>query len=368
MYALFKLQEPMLFRGSMEFSPNVRGPKTIVTSLILPTPSTIAGALATFYLDTQKLNLPQATGWERDVVEILGLDEAQLKGPYLIVEQDSEEELYIQFEDKDEQHLVKFSEIVRALQSLDQDLRKSLVVKKKKLWELLKDNHVEFYQPAFTERVGTRLERLYKRVKEGGGLYTIRMVDYSVLRSNKESKKSNLSVAVDICGRSKLFELEKREGVLRLGGEGKISQLVIKEGEPLTSKVNKLLTSFEKGEAYLYLLTYSLYRSSKDYLKIQEVCKGGYVAPTVWRRLEEFLREFSPSIKVKYIIGACKILGAGYSLSSETRKPIYATLPPGTIIKVEGTKEDLHKLYREGISEVGSKIGYGTVIPIPLIC
>jgi len=54
MYALFKLQEPMLFRGSMEFSPNVRGPKTIATSLILPTPSTIAGALATFYLDTQK--------------------------------------------------------------------------------------------------------------------------------------------------------------------------------------------------------------------------------------------------------------------------------------------------------------------------
>jgi CRISPR-associated protein Cmr3 len=45
MYALFKLQEPMLFRGSMEFSPNVRGPKTIATSLILPTPSTIAGAL-----------------------------------------------------------------------------------------------------------------------------------------------------------------------------------------------------------------------------------------------------------------------------------------------------------------------------------
>jgi len=34
------------------------------------------------------------------------------------VEQEGEEELYIQFEEKDEQHLVKFSEIVRALQSV----------------------------------------------------------------------------------------------------------------------------------------------------------------------------------------------------------------------------------------------------------
>jgi len=368
MYALFRLNGPMLFRGPMEFSPYVRGPKTTASSLILPTPSTIAGALATFYLDAQKTNLPRAARWEEAVVELLGLEEACLRGPYVIVEHSGGEELYVQFG----QQLAKFGEIVRALQSLDQDLRETLAVNKKKLQELLENNHVNFYQPTFIERVGTRLERGSKRVKERGGLYTIRMVDYSALRSNKEriivdKAFNNLGVVVEICGSSKISDLEKREGILRFGGEGKVSHLVIKEGNPMTSKVKELLASFEKGEAYLYLLTYSLYKSSKDHIKIHEVCKGGYVAPTIWGRVEGVLRKLSPSIEPKYIIGECTLLGAGYSISDEARKPMYAALSPGTIIKVEGTKEDFLKLYKEGLSEVGSKIGYGTVIPVPVL-
>ena len=367
MHILFRLHEPMLFRGPTEFSPYIRGPKTVASSLILPTPSTIAGALATFYLDTQKADLPQATGWE-EVVEVLGLDEAHIRGPYLKMEYSGGEEFYIQFVER----LVKFKEVVRALQSLDQDLRDTLAVKRKKLLDLLKDKQVNFYQPTFVERVGTRLEREYKRVKESGGLYTIRMVDYSVLSSNKEVMMvgkafNNLSVVVEIYGKSKIFDLGRREGILRFGGEGRLSHLVIKEGEPMLSKVKELLTSFEKGEAYLYLLTYSLYKSSNDYRKVHKICKGGYEAPSIWRRLEEILRELSPSIEPKYIIGECIFIGAGYSISNEARKPMYAALSPGTIIKVEATKEDLLKLYEEGISEVGSKIGYGTVIPIPIL-
>jgi hypothetical protein len=45
---------------------------------------------------------------------------------------------------------------------------------------------------------------------------------------------------------------------------------------------------------------------------------------------------------------------------------MYTTLLPGAIIKVRGTKKDLFNLYMRGISEVGSKIGYGTVVPIPV--
>jgi len=54
MHVLFSLYESMLFRGSMEFSPFVRGPKTVARSLILPTPSTIAGALASLSLDVRR--------------------------------------------------------------------------------------------------------------------------------------------------------------------------------------------------------------------------------------------------------------------------------------------------------------------------
>jgi CRISPR-associated protein Cmr3 len=369
MHASFRLHEPMLFRGPMEFSPYVRGPKTIASSLILPTPSTIAGALATLCLDTQKASPPRAVEWEEEVVEVIGLDQARLKGPYLIVEGGGGEEVYTQFTD----HLAKFEEVVRALQSLDQDLRDALMVKKKKLKELLEENNVNFYQPTFSETVGTRLERGYKRVMERGGLYTVQMVDYSTLHSSKRGMIigkafDNLSVAIDICGRSKISDLERRESVLRFGGEGRLSHLIIKEGEPVTSRVKELLAGFERGEAYLYLITHSLYKSGKDHAKVHEVCRGGYVTPTIWRRLEGVLRGISPSIEPKYMIGECTIFGAGYSISGEVRKPIYSALSPGTIIKVEGTKEGLFSLYKEGVSEAGSEIGYGTVIPIPTQC
>jgi len=367
MHVLFRLYEPMLFRGPMEFSPFVRGPKTVARSLILPTPSTIAGALATLCLDAQKARPPHAGGWEEEVTEVLGLDGA-LKGPYLLVESNGRGEIYTQFVN----HLVMIDEIIRALQSVDRDLKDILISRKKRLREFLEENHVRFYQPVLIERVGIRLEREHKRVVErGGGPYTLQMVDYSKLRSSRgeivvNKTMDSVSVAVDIHGRSKISNIEKKENILRLGGEGRLSYVMIKEGEPMTSMVRELLTDFRKGEAYIYLITYSLYKSDKNYARIYEACKGGFVAPSILEKVEEVLKRVSQSLRPRYIIGECGILGAGYSISVEARKPIYAALFPGAIIKVEGTKEDLLKLYEEGISEEGSKIGYGTVIPIPI--
>jgi len=349
----------------MEFSPFIRGPKTVARSLTLPTPSTIAGALATLCLDVQKSRHLQVAGWEEEVVEVLSLD-GTLRGPYLIVEGDGEE-IYVQLTD----YLVKLGELVRTLRSLDQDLRSALIAKKKKLKGLLEENYVNFYQPILSERVGIRLEGEYKRVMERGGLYTVKMVDYSKLLSSKgeivvDRTVDNISVAVDVYGRSKISDLERRDYIVRFGGEGRLSHLIIKDGEPMMSKVNELLSDFERGEAYLYLITYSLYESSKEYAKIHEVCRGGYIASAIWERLKETLGKISSSIELRYVIGECGIFGAGYSVSVEARKPMYAALTPGTIIKVEGTKEDLFNLYRKGVSEVGSKIGYGTAIPIPM--
>jgi len=368
MHVRFRLYEPMLFRRPMEFSPFVRGPKAIARSLILPTPSTIAGALATLCLDIQKAQPSQADRWDEEIVGVLSLDGA-LRGPYLVVENNNKEEIYTQFMND----LVMVNEIIKVLQSLSQDLRDTLISKKKKLEKFLEENHVHFYRPVFVERVGVRLEREYKRVAiRRGGLYMLQMIDYSRLRSSRgeisiNKTMDNVSIAVDIYGKSKISELERRENILRLGGEGKFSHVTINEGEPMASKVKELLTVFEKGEAYLYLITYSLYETSKNYGGIHKVCEGGYTAPSIWKKVEETLRRVSQSLKLRYIIGECGILGAGYSIGIEARKPIYAALLPGTIIKVEGTKEDLLKLYEEGISETGSKIGYGTVIPIPII-
>jgi CRISPR-associated protein Cmr3 len=350
----------------MEFSPFVRGPKTVARSLILPTPSTIAGTLATLCLDAQKAKPPRASEWKEKIMEVLNLEVARLKGPYLIMERDKGEEVYTQFMG----HLAKLDEIVRAVQSLDLDLRDASIAKKKKLKELLEEKHVNFYQPIFTEKVGINVERKYKRAVEGG-LYNIQMIDYARLYSEKKEiivgkMINNVSVGVDVYGRSKISNLEKKENILRFGGEGKLSYLLIKEGEIITSKVEELLAGFKKGEAYLYLITYSLYKSSKEHMEIHEICKGGYVTPSIFGRVNKVLREISPSIKISYIIGECNIFGAGYSINMEARKPIYEALLPGTIIKIEGTKEDLVNLYKEGISEIGSEIGFGTVIPIPI--
>jgi len=72
------------------------------------------------------------------------------------------------------------------------------------------------------------------------------------------------------------------------------------------------------------------------------------------------------SIKIEGTIG---ILG-GFSLAKPARKPIYATLQPGSIIGAHTvappyTTQEYHELYTEGLG-LFRNIGYGTVIPIPL--
>jgi len=71
------------------------------------------------------------------------------------------------------------------------------------------------------------------------------------------------------------------------------------------------------------------------------------------------------SIKIEGTIG---ILG-GFSLAKPARKPIYASLQPGSIIELTRsapyTTQEYHELYTEGLG-LFRNIGYGTVIPIPL--
>src|SRR6476661_3712638 len=82
----FKVVEPMMFKGSAEFSPDVMGPRAMAQSNILPYPSTIAGALATLVLEQDPTHIPNSRGtsrWAEEISQIIG-EKVKLRGPYLV--------------------------------------------------------------------------------------------------------------------------------------------------------------------------------------------------------------------------------------------------------------------------------------------
>src|SRR5690349_9982890 len=102
----FKIVEPMMFKGSAEFSADVTGPHAMAQSSILPYPSTIAGALATLALEQDPSHIPNSGGvtrWADEVSEIIG-EKVKLRGPYLVYNN----KIFVQ---KDAQSFIKVSSI-----------------------------------------------------------------------------------------------------------------------------------------------------------------------------------------------------------------------------------------------------------------
>lgn len=360
----FDLYEPMLFRGPMEFSPDVRGPKTIAESLVLPTPSTVAGALATLLVDIGRAGIPPLRGrWDEQFSEILG-PKLRLKGPYLIRE-GGNRGLLVEYRGC----LIELNKLTSFLPKVD--LKETLKSEKKSLEKMFEDHNIYCYKPALIERVGIKLVDSKKSVKEGA-LYTTRMVDYSKLEVEGSGEPSTLyssrdmCIGVDVLNADTISDLNGKTYTIRFGGEGRVSRVSFTMGDALTSNVVELLRDFEEGGAYLYLITYALFRSDPSCAQLHEVETGAFLSPSIWKKLEESIRGVTLNAELEYVIGKCHILGGGYSLAREMKKPIYAALPPGTIIKLKKiAKNHLLKIYEEGISEIAGRMGYGTVIPIP---
>ena len=79
-----RIVEPMMFRGPGEFDPSSRGLQSSAKSLLLPSPSTISGLLATIIL--HKKYIPPKTlrtdDWVKEYLKILG-DNFNLRGVFL---------------------------------------------------------------------------------------------------------------------------------------------------------------------------------------------------------------------------------------------------------------------------------------------
>lgn len=331
---LFEPNGPLMFRGPMEFMPTVRGPQALARTLPLPLPSTIAGCLATLLLDKGVASLPKTpVSWEDALIQVLELsDKACLRGPYLLVDN----EVYIPFETG----VIKLRDLVRKFREIDikeaiygdeiRHMLESLMIRLEKI-----------------EYVGIGLEKATKAVKRGL-LYSAEFVDYpSTFKGHK------VSIAMDVYGATALTKLPSSEQyIIRLGGEGRTVRVKINEVSYLWEAVNEIEKRIEpisKGEYIIYVVSPVLMKTPLANL-----------APVIVSRPKFSIK----GIDAELLVGRVDVLGAGFDIHREVRKPMYASLLYGSLLKVNTRKRNMIELYRQGLSDVGNKLGYGTFIPL----
>ena len=340
----FKIFEPMMFRSSGEFSPEAKGPFTLAKSLPLPTPSTLAGAIASIFYEEGFL--PSGESWYEEFESILGLkNDYMLKGPYLIAKDEKDTRMYVQYFDGlvdiDSLYQRSFIEILRKIMRNSIDTFKELENYQKhlrKLSDYLKDNKKK---PKIQSKLGISLDRSKSTIE--GLIYSTEMVDYS--NFGKEC-----FIAFDATSEISFTKLSGK--VTKLGGEGRITQIEI--GEPLlTKKIEGII----KGKKFvLYLISPAFFKTTSE-LKSWST-ESNYMFPSPFEHLKQKIEKQS-GVDVKTIFGKVSISSAGFKIDPEVKKPIYITLEPGSIIFASGS-------IPASISEIAQKIGYGVVIPIPL--
>lgn len=332
---LFEPSGTLMFRGPMEFSPTVRGPQTIARTLPLPLPSTIAGCLTTLLLDKGISSLPKVyTSWEDALVQVLELnDEACLRGPYLLVD----DEVYVPFEEG----LIKLRDLLEKFKEINV---KEVIYKGRLFRNVLEPIMIRLKK---VEHVGIGLEKVSKAVKRGL-LYSAEFIDYlSTFKGRK------VSIAIDIHGMTALSKLPSTEQyVMRLGGEEKTVRIKINERRYLWEDVSRIMREIEsKRECLMYMVSPTLIKTPLADL-----------TPVVTTRRPKFSIN---GIDVELLVGRIDALGAGFDVRRGVRKPMYASLTYGSLLIAKIEQVDLTKLYRCGLSDVGSKLGYGTFIPLP---
>lgn len=321
----FRITSPMLFRKYGEFRPLIRGPQTIATSLPLPTPITILGAISSIIMDLGKsFQFKNTLEWYEEFINVLNLEEKDwFRGPYLCVENEEINEIY-----------VPFYENIISLNSLY-----SIIDSKSILEGKLIEQEFEKYlkKPSIIERIGIGINREAKSVSEGL-IYMVREVDYSEM-----IRKGKVYIAIDTS--KELNEIDDK--IVGLGGERRSVKVSISK-PLLIENVEKMLYKQEKAKnAILYVVSHALFDTptTKD---------------DVINYLENKFR-----LSVDRIIGKLSVMGAGYSISKNVRKPIYCCLEPGSMILIRGADlSELIELTRIGISKIAPNLGLGTIIPI----
>lgn len=336
---------PLLFRAPGEFTPTARGPQAFARSLPLPTPSTIAGCLATA---AGRRPAGQVTSWASAVEEVLNLGErGYLRGPYLI----ADDRIYVGFGDK----VVD----VDSLKSLERvDLLEELT--KGQSLDSLLSSLLHAQDVKKVQRVGTGLTATKAVDREHGLMYLAEMVDYE-----STFETSEVSIAVD----AHHIDLSgAAERIVRLGGEGKVTriELATEEETTLWKRVERSLKRLSKS-VYLCLITFAFLETPSKELEL--LARGAWLWPSFIRPVKKLVQEsVAGCVRVEYVVGEVMLLGAGFDLLRGVRKPCYIALKPGTVIKVRVERGEpanvIRDLYERGLSMHGGRLGYGTFIPV----
>lgn len=365
-----KVIEPMLFRGSGEFDPEVRGIHTIAMTRLLPLPSTFAGALASYLIDVSQTTPVAVNDWESSVVNtisrVLGVsvDDMYFRGPYLKVGNN----LFIDFLDTlvEVDFLAEY--VSRAGLNFDHQYIKEQGISRASL---------------MYHRFGVHLSREAQRnptklVKEGY-LYTVSLVDFSkIAGANTAHVCFDTYIPLDKLA----FFTKSASHIVRFGGEGRISSLSLDQSSFLLDKLFSWWKDVKCKSAAMMLISPSLMElKESSIIPFKASGSNGQGKYYYWPSLTPYISKIQAmlcdALHVNVEIQRCflqiGLIGAGYSLAHKfrRRKPVYPSLMPGSYLFIR-SKSPLNwslvkNLYWKGVSAVGSKIGYGSVILIPLL-
>jgi len=288
---LIKPVEPMFFRWSGEYSPNFSGPMNKGVSEPLPLMSTIAGALykavkGLVHLEPGK-EVEQFKGvlgelWGPLIYVNGKRKKGGNKGEYLLVHQYPGKLLVLRLEESG----VVLNRIKKEEKGGDDE------------------NEVDEIIPKQVSKIGVGRD-LAKRSAMDHLLYSSQFVDfYATIRSEFENvEKWGIYVETGV----------KYEGVLELGGEGRLAKV-----EKFDLKIPE-----SKGELSILLSPALL-----------------SVGCGKWVLIDDILNEKVENYALKDIVCWAKIgvIGTGFNTSMRVRRPLYPALMPGTILKVRERK------------------------------
>ncbi len=348
--AKIKFLEPLMLRGAGEFDPSSRGVYSYASTLHLPRPSTLVGALISSFHPQSGVSVGASF---RDILissyakalDDLGIE--AIRGFHVYSGRD--DKYYVPLIlGRRRPALINYHEILR---NLNMELLDSLLgclaggECKRDILERLRDIDSllarETLTPKIQERVGialkTRLAEVSSKTVREGYIYTAEYVTYadptmevrfSLLLRSSNMKESLIPEGGDLA--------------LKLGGEQRIVKLrVEREPDKMMEKLAKLA---EEEHKYLLLTT---------------------PTPINHEDLEK--------LKLEYI-GRLDIVGLGYSIALRKRKPLYIALLEGTIVKVNRGKIGLDALKYGLYAVLGlhnvdeyrvlGRMGYGTFYPL----
>ncbi|MEM3488766.1 MAG: type III-B CRISPR module-associated Cmr3 family protein, partial [Nitrososphaerota archaeon] len=306
----FRIVEPMMFRGSGEFDPFVRGTYSRATTLAMPSPSTIAGTLATYLISVLGVPAPSSGDWLEQYHAVLG-DDIQIRGPLIKLKDE------VIVEDKLSDGFLTMEKI---RQKCEKEYKK-LSQKPNSLKELNEYLKEERFEPSIKVRkdvrigvgLGMRMDVPMKSAREGF-LYSAEYLDYTRIR-DKEDREASVEIVAEIRGKLVKSLLSARALPVKFGGEGRVAFLSFQRGGKISEEIKKRFwNSQEKYQGLLAL-----------YLATPALFKGG-------KRVEEYVKSWTENMNCRFvgISGESAALGVGFLIRERRRKPIYTSLNPGS--------------------------------------